>query len=158
MASDAIKGTDGRLLISTTSGTPEVVGYVDSWSVSPSKDVQEVTYLGADSKEYVEGLISGTVSASGMWTLSSTHNQRPLLNQFMKVSSSTGSTTAISDSNIKFEGYLTYSTASGEEKQYVEADLISSGFSLEVSADSFHSFSYEGTVNGDMTYKIRSNT
>ena len=157
MASEAIKGTDGRLLISETTGTPAVVGYVDSWSVSPSKDVQEVTYLGADSKEYVEGLISATVSASGKLTLDTTgNNQDVLINQFMKIVDS-GTTTAISDKGIKFQGYV-YKTTDGRGNHYVEADLISSGFNIEVSADSFHSFSYDGTVNGDMAYTITSTT
>jgi hypothetical protein len=154
MASDAIKGTDGRLYLSTTTGSPSLIGLVDSWSISPSKDVQEVTYLGADSKEYVEGLISATVSASGMLTLSSSHGVRDtIINQFMKVSTASASTTAINDNGIKFQGYV-YKTTSGSGDHYVEADLISSGMSIEVSADNFHSFSYEGTVNGDMTYVV----
>jgi hypothetical protein len=72
--SGPIRGIDGKLLVleKGATGEPVVVGYVDSYSIKPSKDVQEISKINADSKEFISGLIGATCSAASISSSNST--------------------------------------------------------------------------------------
>ena len=75
-ASSLIHGREGALYISTSSGDTAYgheIGYTNSWTLSMSRDISEVTPLNNNSKEYVEGLIGGTVSAEGSFRVSDSY-------------------------------------------------------------------------------------
>ena len=59
----AVKGDVGKLMFENAGGTEDNIGELRCWSLSVSKDTQETTAMGATSKTFIGGLISGEGSA-----------------------------------------------------------------------------------------------
>jgi len=66
----AVKGDVGKLMFENAGGTEADIGELRSWSLSVSKDTQETTAMGATSKTFVGGLISGEGSAELLYDAS----------------------------------------------------------------------------------------
>ena len=60
----AVKGDVGKIMFHNAAGTEADVSDLRSWSLSVSKDTLETTAMGATSKTFVGGLISGEGSAT----------------------------------------------------------------------------------------------
>jgi hypothetical protein len=160
--SGPIRGIDGKLLVleKGATGEPVVVGYVDSYSIKPSKDVQEISKINADSKEFISGLIGATCSAAG--TFSEGDAQQELLfNQFFKLDKD-GTPTPISSANLELTLRLKTGdpAGTGDEKKTIdiEFEAISSGLGVDVSSGAPHKWSWDGQVTGDITLKITTET
>jgi|TARA_B100001093_G_scaffold276172_1_gene263935 hypothetical protein len=66
----AVKGDVGKLMFENAGGTEANIGELRSWSLSVSKDTQETTAMGATSKTFIGGLISGEGSAELLYDAS----------------------------------------------------------------------------------------
>ena len=66
----AIKGDVGKIMFENAGGTEANIGELRSWSLSVTKDTQETTAMGATSKTFVGGLISGEGSAELLYDAS----------------------------------------------------------------------------------------
>ena len=60
----AVKGDVGKIMFENSGGTEADISDLRSWSLSVSKDTMETTAMGATSKSFVGGLISGEGSAT----------------------------------------------------------------------------------------------
>jgi len=165
MASGPLRGIDGVFKVKMTSSTVFAeITYADSFSISASVDVAEISKLNATSKEFMRGLSAATLSASGTVIWDSTE-QRKLINQFM-ILSATGSTTAISTANLDFFGMLQQGTTVGttvgseglRKDVSIQCEVIPTGFSIEEQASGSPTWSYDGQINGDVRYVIKSCT
>lgn len=159
---NAIHGREGNLAITTSTGwvgelsTADIVAHINSWSLSPTKDVSEITNINQSSKVYLEGLVGATVSIEGNWVPGQSA-QRDIFNKFMLIGTDSSSTgTPINDDNVNL--HLVLKPIDSEEASpdnrgaMVFARAISNGLGLNVDGGSPESFTYEGTVNGDMYY------
>ena len=66
----AVKGDVGNLMFENAGGTEANIGELRSWSLSVSKDSMETTAMGATSKTFIGGLISGEGSAELLYDAS----------------------------------------------------------------------------------------
>ena len=66
----AVKGDVGKLMFENAGGTEANIGELRSLSLSVSKDTQETTAMGATSKTFIGGLISGEGSAELLYDAS----------------------------------------------------------------------------------------
>ena len=66
----AVKGDVGKLMFENAGGTEANIGELRSWSLSVSKDSMETTAMGATSKTFIGGLISGEGSAELLYDAS----------------------------------------------------------------------------------------
>ena len=66
----AVKGDVGKLMFENAGGTEANIGELRSWSLSVTKDTQETTAMGATSKTFIGGLISGEGSAELLYDAS----------------------------------------------------------------------------------------
>jgi hypothetical protein len=163
MAGNPIHGRQGALYLSTSSGSTSYgteVGYTQSWSFSQSRDLAEVTKLNQNSMEYVEGLVSGTVSAQG--TLQTGNGQfKKLVGRFARVLDSED--TSDTDAAAITEGTMWLhliakpidTAASSDEvkgQKYI-VPILSNGLSVDVAGGSLASWSYDGTANGDVYFR-----
>jgi hypothetical protein len=165
MAATPLRGIDGVFKVKgTTAATLAEVAYADSFTLSGSVDVAEISKLNATAKEFVRGLGAATLSASGtiIWDSS---EQRKLINQFMIIST-TSSTTSVSVKNLDFSGVLQQGTTVGttvgggglRNDVSIQCEVIPTGFSIEEQAAGSPTWSYDGQVNGNVKYVIRSCT
>jgi len=159
MASNLVHGREGALYLSTASGDTAYgseIGYTNSWSLSMSRDIAEVTPLNSNSKEYVEGLVSGTVSAEGGFRIEDTHFEK-IINRFCGVQGATDtSATDITDGTLYFHLFakLIDTAASSDNitgAKYV-VPVLSNGFTANANGGEIENWSFEGTVNGDVLY------
>ena len=60
----AVKGDVGKIMFHNAAGTEADVSDLRAWSLTVSKDTLETTAMGATSKSFVGGLISGEGSAT----------------------------------------------------------------------------------------------
>ena len=168
MASNLIHGREGALYLSTVSGSTSYgteIGYTNSWSISMSRDISEVTPLNQNSKEYVEGLVSGTVSAEGSIRILDTTLEK-IFNRFSKIldTGDSGDTDAaeIADGTMYLHLILkpidTGGTSDDIKGAKFVAPLLSNGFSVEASGGDIESWSYDGTINGDLLYSVSTDT
>jgi len=125
-----------------------------SWSLSMSKDVEELLHLNSDSKEAIEGLIGATGSIEFNRLLGDTTGQDSLLSRFAKVSDDGGSTyAAISDLPAVLKLYETKrADEAGENDFYWEVSAILSGYEAGATAGSVQGGSCSFTVTGDVAY------
>lgn len=164
MAGDVIHGRQGVLYLSTSSGSTSYgteVGYTQSWSLSMSRDLAEVTKLNQNSKEYKEGLVSGTVTAQGSLQTGNAQYKK-IVSRFAKVLDS-ADTAGDSQADAIADGtmYLHLVTkpidtgATGDEikGQKFIAPILSNGLSADVNAGGLETWSYDGTINGDLLYR-----
>ena len=66
----AVKGDVAKLMFENAGGTEANIGELRSWSLSVTKDTQETTAMGATSKTFIGGLISGEGSAELLYDAS----------------------------------------------------------------------------------------
>ena len=164
MPSNVIHGREGVLLFGTSSGSTgglgTEIGYTESWSLSMTRDLAEVTKLNSNSKEYVEGLVGGTASMAGSFRVSDTGGLYTLINRFAKVreSDDTGDSDAadIQDGDI-YARLVVKTIDTGASSDEIKGGaftvkLLSNGFGVDVSAGDLAGWTYEGTMNGDLTY------
>lgn len=163
MAGNVIHGRQGVLYLSTDSGSTSYgteVGYTQSWSLSMSRDLAEVTKLNQNSMEYVEGLVSGTVSAQG--SLQTGNSQyKTLVGRFARIldSDDTGDTdaAAITDGTMYLH-LISKPIDTGADSDEIKgqkfiAPILSNGLSVEVSGGGLETWSYDGTINGDLYFR-----
>lgn len=164
MAGNPIHGRQGALYLSTSSGSTSYgteVGYTQSWSFSQSRDLAEVTKLNQNSMEYVEGLVSGTVSAQG--TLQTGNAQfKKLVGRFARVLD-TADTAGDSQADAITDGTMwlhliskpidTGASSDEVKGQKFIVPILSNGLSVDVAGGSLASWSYDGTANGDVYYR-----
>ena len=73
-------GREGVLYLSTSTGSTSFgteVGYSNEWNWSPSKDQAEISRLNQNSKEFIEGMVGGSLAASGSLMVSLHHHVNP---------------------------------------------------------------------------------
>jgi hypothetical protein len=166
MPSNVIHGREGVLLFSTSSESTDdfgtELGYTESWSLSQDRDLAEVSKINTNSKEYVEGLVGGTVSMSGSFRTNDTDGLHKIIGRFSKIR--TTSDTGDSDAAAITDGDLyarlvvrpidteAGSTSPNRAGGAFTMAVLSNGFSVDVSAGDLSGWSYEGTVNGDVLY------
>ena len=66
----AVKGDVGKIMFQNAGGTEADISDLRSWSLSVTKDTQEITKMGDTSKSFVGGLISGEGSATLLYNAS----------------------------------------------------------------------------------------
>ena len=66
----AVKGDVGKIMFQNAGGTEADISDLRSWSLSVTKDTQEITKMGDTSKSFVGGLISGEGSATLLYNQS----------------------------------------------------------------------------------------
>jgi hypothetical protein len=156
-------GREGVLYLSTSSGSTSFgteIGYSNDWSWTPSKDQVEINRLNQNSKEYLEGLVSGSASASGS-LVPGNGQVRTLINRFARVS--TGDTgggdsdyTAITEGTFYFHGIMkpidTAKTSDDINGMKMVIPILASGMSFTVSGGDIVGWSFDGTQNGDALY------
>jgi len=170
MAGSPTHGREGVLYLSTSAGSTALgteLGWTNSWTWSPSKDQTEISPLNATSKYYVEGLVSGTVSAEGS-LISGSGGQRTLIGRFAKVLNDTGDTAGSSEALAITDGnfYLhliakpidTASSSDERRGQKFVVPVLASGFSVNASGGDIVGWSYDGQQNGDVLYVESSST
>lgn len=125
-----------------------------AWSLSISKDVEELQHLNSDSKEAVEGLIGSTGSVEFNRILNDDTGQNDLLSRFAKISDDGGSTFAdIDDTPATLKLYESKrADEAGENDYYWQVEVILSGFEAGASAGNVQAGSCAFTVTGDVSY------
>jgi hypothetical protein len=156
-----IHGREGILYLSTSTGTTALsaeVGAVDAWSVSMTRDINELTHINQDAKSYIEGLIGGSLTANGSLRPGDTVIHK-LYNRFFvnEVDTDSGGWETQQSGNLYFHLILKpVDTAAASTADYKGAKLVaaglSGGLSFDVSGGDVESWSYDGTVNGDVYY------
>lgn len=161
MASGVIHGREGILYLSTSTGSTsygDELGYVDEFSVEMERDLSEVTKINTESREYIEGLIGGSLSASGHLRIGDSILHK-LMNRFAELEIDDTDTTSrqtIKSGNLYFHGILrdidTAKTSDAARGAKVVATLLSGNFSYTVGSGDVEGWSYGGNVNGDLLY------
>jgi hypothetical protein len=165
MAASPLRGIDGVFKVGTTTDKLyDEIAYADSFSINAAVDVSEISKLNATAKEFIRGLGSATLSASGtlIWDSS---EQKKLINQFMILSTSS-STTTVATSNLVFMGLLQQGTTVGttagagglRSDVSIQCQVIPTGFSIEEAASGSPTWSYDGQVTGNVRYVVKSCT
>lgn len=156
-------GREGVLYLSTSTGSTNTgteVGYSNEWAWSPSKEQAEISRLNQNSKEFVEGLVSGSLSASGS-LIPGNAQVRNLIGRFAKVSmDDTGGAdtlaSAITDGTFYFHGVMKPIDTGGSSDNIngmkMVIPILASGMSMNVSGADIVGWSYDGTQNGDALY------
>jgi hypothetical protein len=156
-------GREGVLYLSTSTGSTAFgteVAYSNEWSWTPSKDNAEITRLNQNSKEFVEGLVSGSLSASGS-VIPGNAQVRKIISRFAKVSvdDTGGADTladAITDGNLYFHGVMkpidTQASSDNINGMKMVIPILASGLSLGASGADIVGWTYDGTQNGDAVY------
>lgn len=166
MAGNPTHGREGVLYKGTDSestGVGTEIGFTNSWSWSPSKDMNEITALNQTSKYYVEGLVGGSVSAEGsLLTGDSSHPMLTLIGRFAKTLYDTGDTVSDTAASAVADGDLylhlvikpidTGGSSEDARGQKLIVPILASGMSIDVSGADIVSWSYEGTQDGDALF------
>ena len=77
----AVKGDVGKLMFENAGGTEANIGELRSWSLSVSKDSMETTAMGATSKTFIGGLISGEGSAELLYDASGNSDYQAFIDE-----------------------------------------------------------------------------
>lgn len=156
-------GREGVLYLSTSTGSTSFgteVGYSNEWAWSPTKDNAEITRLNQNSKEFVEGLVSGSLTATGS-LIPGNAQVRAMIGRFAKVSmdDTGGADTladAITDGNFYFHGVMkpidTQASSDNINGMKMVIPILAAGMSMNVSGADIVGWSYDGTQNGDAVY------
>jgi len=161
MASNVVHGRESIAYLSTSSGSTSFgteIGYVENISIDVSRDVSELPKLNSNSIEYIEGLISGTVSANGHFRVGDTTVHK-IMNRFAILEiddTSSTSRDAIQDGDLYIHSIVKpIDTAATSDEingaKYV-IPVLSNGFSVNMDAGSPVGWTYSGTQNGDLLY------
>lgn len=165
MAGNPTHGREGVLYISTSTGSTAYgteLGFTNSWSWAPSKDNTEINAINQTSKYYIEGLVSGSVSAEGSLLTGSAAVQK-LIGRFAKTLIDTGDTSitdtdaaSIADGNLYLHLIAKPIDTDGSSDdirgQKFVVPVLASGLGIDVSGGDVVGWSYEGTQNGDVLY------
>jgi hypothetical protein len=138
-------------------------GYTQSYTVNLERELDEITKINQNSKEYLEGLITGTLDASGFFRSGDSIGIHTAVKHFTKFndsndSSDTGDTgfAAAEDGDMYLHAILkpidTGSTGDEAKGAKLVMKLLPSNMSFEVSGDGVETWSYNGQVNGDILY------
>ncbi len=159
-------GREGVLYLSSSTGstaTGTEVGYSNEWTWTPSKDQVEINRLNQNSKEFLEGLVGGTLSAGGS-VVSGNAQLRTMINRFARVYNDTGDTlasadtsyTAITDGTFYFHGIMkpidTAGSSDNVRGQKLVIPILSGGMGFNVSGGDVVGWSFDGVQNGDVLY------
>jgi len=156
-------GREGVLYLSSSTGSTAFgteVGYSNEWAWSPAKDQAEISRLNQNSKEFIEGMVSGSLSASGS-LIPGNAQVRSLISRFAKVSmdDTGGADTvadAITDGTFYFHGVMKpidkEASSDNVNGMKMVIPILSAGLSINVSAGDIVGWSYDGTQNGDAVY------
>jgi hypothetical protein len=161
MPSNVVHGRQSIAYLSTSSGSTSFgneIGYVEDITIDVSREVNEIPKINANSMEYIEGLISGSVSANGHFRVGDTILHK-LINRFAKLSLNDTSDTsqdAIKDGDLFIHDIVKpIDTAASSDDidgaKYV-IPVLSNGFSVNMNAGSPVGWTYNGTQNGDLLY------
>lgn len=170
MASDLLHGREGVLMVSTDSESTggdsgDIVGYVNSWGLDPTKDLPEITSINRNSKVFIEGLVGATLNATGNFRVNDTV-VKSMINRFADVHNhtSTGgdSETVISDEDLYFHLLVkpidTDATSDNKKGAKFYGKAKATGFSIAVEGGSPETWTYNGTVSGDLEYHESTST
>lgn len=156
-------GREGVLYLSTSTGSTAFgieVGYSNEWTWTPTKENVEINRLNQNSKEFLEGLVSGTASASGS-VIPGNAQLRTMISRFAKVSvDDTGGADsladAITDGTFYFHGIVkpidTGKTSDDINGMKFVIPILASGMSFPVSGADVVGWSFDGVQNGDVLY------
>lgn len=164
MAGNPTHGREGVLYNGTDSnstGFGTEIGWTNSWSWSPTKDMNEITAINQTSKYYVEGLVGGSISAEGS-LISGSSGHRTLIGRFAKVLNDTGDTVsdtaaaAVEDGDLYLHCVIkpidTGGSSDDVRGQKIIVPVLATGMSIDVSGGDIVGWSYEGTQDGDVLY------
>ena len=168
MAGSPTHGREGVLSLSTTAGSTgsgTEIGWINDWTWTPSKENTEISKLNATSKYFLEGLVSGTVSASGSF-VSAEASQRVLAGRYAKVMydsyGTTGDATKTTDAAAITDGKLymhlvakpidTGASSGNVNGQKFVVPILASGFSIGAAGADVVGFSFDGQQDGDAYY------
>lgn len=156
-----LRGIDGVFKVETSTGVYTEVAYCDTFEFTSDKDEIEINKLNSTSKEFLAGLGSGSLSATGTVIWDSTTQQK-LFNQFFIIDTD-GVLSPIVTTNYEFEGILkqgdaTSAVADEQKTVGISCALAPQNISISEDATSTPTWSYGGRVSGDATYFIRTET
>lgn len=160
MASNVVHGRQSIAYLSTSSGATSIgkeLGYVEDLTMDVSREVNEISKINANSKEYLEGLISGTVSANGHFRVGDTIVQL-IMNRFavMEIDTTTTGRDGIKDGDLFIHAVVqpidTNKTSDNMRGAKYVIPVLSNGFSVNMNAGSPVGWTYNGTQNGDLLY------
>jgi hypothetical protein len=125
-----------------------------------TRDLAEVTPINKNSKEFVEGLVGGTISAGGYFRSNDTGGLHTLIGRFAKIRTTvdTGDSdaSAVADGDLYARLVVKPIDTGGSSDQVAGAGftvkLLSNGFGVDVSGGDISGWTYEGTMNGDLLY------
>lgn len=166
MASGVIHGRQAALYRSSDSASTNLGsewGYTQGYTVNLERELDEITKINQNSKEYIEGLVSGTVDATGFFRAGDSIGIHTAVKHFTKFndtndSADTGDTgfSAIDDGDMYLHMILkpidTGGTSDDIHGAKLVAKLLPSNMSFEVSGDGVETWSYSGQINGDILY------
>ena len=131
----AVKGDVGKIMFHNAAGTEADISDLRAWSLSVTKDTQETTIMGATSKTFVGGLISGEGSATLLYNPSGNSDYQAFIDDVL-VTADAGDAlfelfpdSAQSAKKIGFSGIVnnaTYGATLGEIQE-VNISFITSG-------------------------------
>ena len=162
-------GREGVLRLSTATGSTVIgteVAYSNNWTWSPSKDLVEISRLNQNSKEFLEGMVSGTFSAEGS-VMPMNSQMKLLFGRFAKISTAdTGggdsSAASIVDGTMWFHGVLKPidSNKSSDDiaGMKIMVPILASGLTFGASGSEVETWSFEGTQNGDVMFQESTST
>lgn len=160
MASSVTHGRQSIAYLSTSSGSTSVgneIGYVEDITIDVSREVNEIPKINANSMEYIEGLISGSVSANGHFRTGDTYLHK-LINRFalLEIDTDTDGREDILDGNLFIHDIVrpidTGKTSDDIKGAKFVIPVLSNGFSVNMNAGSPVGWTYNGTQNGDLLY------
>jgi len=131
----AVKGDVGKLMFENAGGTEANIGELRSWSLSVSKDTQETTAMGATSKTFIGGLISGEGSAELLYDASGNSDYQAFIDDVLTTGDAGDALfelfpdSAAASKKIGFAGIITgaeYGASLGEI-QVVNISFITNG-------------------------------
>jgi len=166
MASGVIHGRLGALYLSTAAGSTSygtLLGYTDNWSITPSKDLVEITKLDQNSKEYLEGLIGGSVSVGGSFRVADTILHK-VINRFavLEIDTSSGGRDDFADGTMYLHCIVksidTAKSSDNAKGAKFVVPVLLSGMSMDASAGDVEKWSADGSVDGDLLYVESSST
>ena len=160
MAGNEIHGREGILYISTSSGSTSFgseLGAVDGWSVSMTRDINELNHINQDAKRYLEGLIGGSLTANGSLRPGDSIVHK-LYNRFfeLEIDTTTAGREDPVDGDLYFHLVLkpidTGKTSDDIKGAKIVASALSAGLSFDVSGGDVETWGYDGTINGTALY------
>ena len=160
MASGVIHGRLGALYLSTAAGSTSYgteIGYTNSWSISPDKELTEVTPLNNDAKDFLEGRIGGSFSMQGNLRIGDSILHR-VINRFaqLEIDTDTGGRDTFAEGTF-YAHCIVKSIDTSKSSDDIKGakfvvPILLSGFGAEMNGGDVGSWSAEGTIDGSILY------